>query len=221
MFTIRKPVEHGNVISSTILFTATLINGFLSHKLIIAIIAWIPIILGLFLYDVPIKIIGRDRRDYLLILFIAIIAFYSLIVDWLLIIPYAIFAITYSTRIYLSARRLNFITVIMGLVGYGVIFSILAYPKNISVEMLTIITSSFLIGSEFSVRYFLKKNPIYLLYNIYPPLLIFLNSKALGLILTLIRIPLTLWAKKIKFIGIGESILLSIFIFLIELYLIF
>ncbi len=208
------------MVTLAVLFTASFYNSLIYHSYALVLLAWIPVIIGLFIFDLPFRNISKSRSDFAVLLVIIIIALIAVTLTPVLLIPYFLFGVSYMTRIPLIKRKKSYITPILGLLGYASLFSLLL-PTTLTMKMEAF--SAFFIymlGSEFTVRYFLKKDTIFILYDIVPLFLILLNMRFIGAAVSLLRIPSAIFSKKIKYIGIMESILLAVFTVLFELFII-
>ena len=215
---MKKPAEHGNVITSIILGIFSISIAIATRRGIYSILFWVPIWMGLFLYDVPFKKVWKSRIDLAWLTVIFLISIYSIYINILLIIPYIIFLLDYALRLYLASRRLNYIGTVLGMLAFVLLF---VETVNISgLKEIYLLTSLFIymVGSEFTVNAFLSKRKFLLLYDVIPVLLSVLNPVFLVFALSLIRIPVAIRARGLKIIGITETSLLLAVTVLISLF---
>lgn len=218
---MRKPAEHGNVISSTILGATAVINAILLHRDLYSIIFWAPIWMGLFIFDIPLSKLLKNYENMIIIILIAISSIISIAQNTWIILPYALFFITYSTRLYLTRKKMNFISVAIGILGYTVLFSMSWLVIGYEFLIISGTLFLFMLGSEFLVRAVLQKRPYLLLYNLITILFILVNPSFIFYMTSLIRILTGKKVKKIKTIGLIESFLLLITIMLMEVILVY
>ncbi len=166
--------------------------------------------MGLFLYDVPFMRIWKSKEDILWIGLIVIISAVSLYISPFLIIPYAIFFVAYALRIFLASKRLNFVGTALGILAYVILF---VETINLGgTKSLILIASLFLfmLGSEFTVKAKLSRTRILLAYDFLPVFLIVLSPIFLIFTLSILRIPVALKTRGLKFVGMAETSLLLI-----------
>ncbi|MEM0135183.1 MAG: hypothetical protein QXU18_08180 [Thermoplasmatales archaeon] len=215
---MKRPVEHGNVFTSIILGTSSIVLAVATKKDFYSILFWIPIWMGLFLYDVPFKRVWKSREDAFWIILIFIFSAVSIYVNPLLIIPYVIFFSDYVLRLYFASRRLNYIGTILGMLAFVLLF---VETINLSgfkeIYMLTALFV-FMIGSEFTARAVLTRNRILLLYDFFPVLLTILNPVFLIFAISVIRIPVAIKAKGLRIVGVTETTLLLVATVIISVF---
>lgn len=207
---MRRPAEHGNVATSVILGISSVAVLFLMKKEAIGILFWLPVWMGLFLYDVPIRTALRSRKDEVWLTIIAISAGISVYIDHILFIPYVIFMLTYSFRITLSSMRINYVGTVSGILAYVLLFDATIGLGGIQGIMLVISLFAFMIGSEFTVRAKATRRPLLLFYDLVPVIMVLVNPVFMVYSLSLIRIPVALRTKGFKFVGAAETFLLLI-----------
>jgi hypothetical protein len=215
---VKKPVEHGNVLTSVILGLFSIIIAIITRRDFYVALFWVPIWMGLFLYDVPFKRVWKSRIDVIWMILIFLISVYSIYVNLLLIIPYLIFLSDYALRLYLAFRRLNYVGTILGMLAFVFLF---VETVNISgFKEIYLLTSLFIymVGAEFTVNAFISKRKSLLLYNVIPVFLSVLNPVFLIFALSLIRIPVAIKARGLKIIGITETSLLLAVTVVISLF---
>lgn len=217
---MHRPKEHGNVISSVVLGAFSIFNGIILQKNFLSIIFWIPIWLGLFLYDDPINNI-LHKENLILFFMIVFTAIISILYNIFLLIPYLVFFFVYFSRIFFSKKRAGYTSVILGLFGYSTLFSFSWLAPGRESIVITITLFLFMLGSEFLVRSVIKKKRYLSFYNFITLLFIFLNPVFLIYTTSIPRVIFAYTINKVKIIGILESILLIITIILLEGFVIF
>lgn len=217
---MRKPAEHGNVISSIVLGVTSVLNGIILGRNYYSVIFWAPIWAGLFLYDVPISRLLRERENIIVVFIIGISAIISVILNLWLLIPYALFFIVYSLRIYLVKRRANFVGVALGLLGYALLFSSSWLKPGKELLIITITLFVFLLGSEFLVRSVVRKKRYLSFYNFITLTFVLFNPIFLLYSISLVRIISAYTINRIKTIGIIESTLLVLSMIMLEAFIV-
>jgi hypothetical protein len=207
---VKKPVEHGNVITSIILGIFSISIAIATRRDIYSILFWVPIWMGLFLYDVPFKKVWKSRNDLVWLVIIFLISIYSIYINILLIIPYIIFLLDYALRLYLASRRLNYIGTVLGMLAFIILFTETAQISGLKEIYLLVSMFVFMVGSEFTVNAVLSRKRILLLYDIVPVALAVLNPLFLVFSVSLLRIPIAFRARGLRTIGITETSLLLI-----------
>lgn len=215
---MKKPVEHGNVISSIILGIFSVSIAIVSRRDFYSILFWVPIWMGLFLYDVPFRRLWKNRMDAIWMVIIFLISVFSIYVNVLLIIPYIIFLIDYALRLYLASRRLNYLGTVLGMFAFVFLFIQTVHITGFKEIYLLISIFVFIVGSEFTVNAVISKRRILLLYDIVPVLLMLLNPLFLVFSVSLVRIPVALKANGLRAIGITETSMLFIVIATVSLF---
>ncbi len=218
---MRRPAEHGNVVSSIVLGVTAVINGTLLGKNIFSLIYWIPIWTGLFIFDVPVSRLLKDRENLVPIIIIGFSAIIALLKNVWILLPYALFFTAYITRIFLVRKRMNFLSVALGILGYVLLFSLSWLTVGREFVIISITLFLFMLGSEFLVRSVIQKRPYLSLYNLVTVLFVLINPLFLLYTTSLIRIFAGLKIKKIKTIGIIESLLLLITVMLLEMFIVY
>ena len=215
---MKKPVEHGNIFTSAILGGSSVVLAIVLKRDFYSILFWIPIWMGLFLYDVPFKKLWKSGENVLWMILIIISAVVSIYINLLLIIPYMIFFVDYAVRVHLAARRLGYAGTILGILAYVILFVTTSGP--IGLHAITLIGSLFffMIGSEFTVRAKLSKRWFLLIYDLFPVFLSILSPVFLVFALSVVRIPVALRAKGLKPVGITETAILLIVVIVLSLF---
>jgi hypothetical protein len=215
---VRKPVEHGNTTTSVILGISSITLAIITRRDVLSAIFWIPIWMGLFLYDIPIRKVFKSVIDIFLFLLILLISVAAIYLNHFLIAPYLIFLATYAGRNYLSLRRVNFVGTALGILAYILLFVVTIGMNGYSSVLLIIALFFYMIGSEFTVRSKLTKNGWLLVYDVLPPLLFVLSPVFLVFLLSIIRIPVALKSKGLKLVGITETVLLLAVTLIVSLF---
>ncbi|MEM4772244.1 MAG: hypothetical protein QW460_04515, partial [Thermoplasmatales archaeon] len=167
---MKKPAEHGNVVTSIVLGVSSITYAIVSKRYYESIIFWLPIFLGLFEYDVPFRTAIRKREDAIMIAVIFLLSVISLYYEYYLIIPYALFFAVYALRLRIVKNKLNQYANGVGLIAFSLMFSFTAVKLVTSSLILGLTLSVYFIGSEFAVRGKMRKKNILVLYNLIPPL---------------------------------------------------
>ena len=215
---MRRPVEHGNIFSSIILGSSSVVLAILTRGYFISILYWVPIWMGLFLYDVPFKRLWKSQIDtaWMIILVAASIA--SIYIDHLLIVPYAIFFLTYALRIFLASRKLSYLGTVSGILAFVILFvetiGLIANREIMLIGSLFV----YMIGSEFTVRAKLSSARYLLLYDLVPVVLFILNPVFIVFSVSVVRIPMALKTKGLRPVGMTETVLLLMVTILISLF---
>ena len=215
---MRRPVEHGNIFSSIILGGSSIVLAILTKGYFISILYWVPIWMGLFLYDVPFKRLWKSQIDtaWMIILVAASIA--SIYIDYLLIVPYAIFFLTYALRIFLASKKLSYLGTVSGILAFVILFvETIALIANREILLMGSLFV-YMIGSEFTVRAKLSSARYLLLYDLVPVVLVILNPVFLVFSLSVARIPVALKTKGLRPVGMTETVLLLSVTILISLF---
>ena len=215
---MKKPVEHGNIFTSAILGGSSVVLAIVLKRDFYSILFWIPIWMGLLLYDVPFKKLWKSEENVLWMILIVISAVVSIYINLLLIIPYMIFFVDYAVRVHLAARRLSYIGTILGILAYVILF--VTTSGLIGLHAITLIGSLFfyMIGSEFTVKAKLSKRSFLLIYDLFPLFLSILSPVFLVFSLSVVRIPVALRAKGLKPVGITETVILLIVVIVLSLF---
>lgn len=215
---MKKPVEHGNIFTSAILGSSSVVLAIVLKRDFYSILFWIPIWMGLFLYDVPFKKLWKSGENVLWMILIIISAIVSIYINLLLIIPYVIFFVDYAVRAHLAARRLGYAGTIIGILAYVILF--VTTSGLIGLHAIILIGSlfSFMIGSEFTVRAKLSKRWFLLIYDLFPVFLSILSPVFLVFALSVVRIPVAFRAKGLKPVGITETAILLIVVIVLSLF---
>ena len=215
---MKKPVEHGNIFTSAILGGSSVVLAIVLKRDFYSILFWIPIWMGLFLYDVPFKKLWKSGENVLWMILIIISAIVSIYINLLLIIPYIIFFVDYAVRVHLAARRLGYAGTIIGILAYVILF--VTTSGLIGLHAIILIGSLFffMIGSEFTVRAKLSKRWFLLIYDLFPVFLSILSPVFLVFALSVVRIPVALRAKGLKPVGITETAILLIVVIVLSLF---
>ena len=215
---MRRPVEHGNIFSSIILGGSSIVLAILTRGYFISILYWVPIWMGLFLYDVPFKRLWKSQIDtaWMIILVAASIA--SIYIDYRLIVPYTIFFLTYALRIFLASRKLSYLGTVSGILAFVILFvetiGLIANREILLIGSLFV----YMIGSEFTVRAKLSGARNLLLYDLVPLVLVILNPVFLVFSVSVARIPIALKTKGLRPVGMTETVLLLSVTILISLF---
>ncbi len=215
---MRRPVEHGNIFSSIMLGGSSIVLAILTRGYFISILYWVPIWMGLFLYDVPFKRLWKSQIDtaWMIILVSASIA--SIYIDYLLIVPYAIFFLTYVLRIFLASRKLSYLGTVSGILGFVILFvETIGLTGNMEILLMGSLFV-YMIGSEFTVRAKLSSARYLLLYDLVPVVLVILNPVFLVFSVSVVRIPIALKTKGLRPVGMTETVLLLSVTILISLF---
>ncbi|MCW6158701.1 MAG: hypothetical protein LVQ63_04380 [Thermoplasmatales archaeon] len=215
---MRRPVEHGNIFSSIILGGSSIVLAILTRGYFISILYWVPIWMGLFLYDVPFKRLWKSQIDtaWMIILVAASIA--SIYIDYLLIVPYAIFFLTYVLRIFLASRKLSYLGTVSGILGFVILFvETIGLTANREILLMGSLFV-YMIGSEFTVRAKLSSARYLLLYDLVPVVLVILNPVFLVFSVSVARIPIALKTEGLRPVGMTETVLLLSVTILISLF---
>ena len=215
---MKRPVEHGSVYTSVILGASSISLAIFLSKDYLSALYWVPIWMGLFLFDVPIKKIWKSRRELTWLITIAAISIFVVFTNHTLIIPYAFFLVVYGLRPFFASRRLNYIDTIIGMLAYTLLFTFTVNMIDFNGLLLIISLSIFMIGSEFAVRSKLSRKRVLLAYEIVPVLLILLNPFFAVYSLSLVRIPVTLGAKSLRTIGMTETMLLLVVTIVLSIF---
>ncbi|MGC8645418.1 MAG: hypothetical protein ACP5UO_04020 [Thermoplasmata archaeon] len=205
---MRRPVEHGNVVTSVLLGGSSILYALSTKGNPEVVIFWLPIFIGLFEYDVPLKLAIRKRSDVFLLSTISLIALISLLIDLYVILPYILFLAAYALRIPLARRKLNRYGNAVGLLAYSLLFTLtleIAIPLSL---LLAATLFLYLLGSEFAVLAMLKRDRRLLLYNLLPPFLGLLSIPFFIYSLSLVRITVSLFGTDIRKVGLAETFLL-------------
>lgn len=205
---MRKPAEHGNTFTSVIFGVSSVILAIMIRRDFYSVIFWIPIWIGLFLYDIPLKRVLRSIQDTLWLGLIILISLVAIYIDVFLLVPYLIFFSVYGLRNYLVSKRVNFAGTALGILAFTVLFVETIGLSGYSSLFLATSIFVYMIGSEFTVRARLKKNKWLLVYDVLPASLFILNPVFLVFSLSVIRIPVALKSKDLKLVGMTEAILL-------------
>ena len=215
---MRRPVEHGNIFSSIILGGSSIILAILSRGYFISILYWVPIWMGLFLYDVPFKRLWKSQIDTAWMIILVAVSIASIYIDFLLIVPYAIFLLTYALRIFLASRKLSYLGTVSGILAFVILFGetigLIANREIMLIGSLFV----YMIGSEFTVRAKLSSARYLLLYDLFPVVLVILNPVFLVFSVSVVRIPMALKTKGLRPVGITETVLLLMVTILISLF---
>ncbi|MEM3246695.1 MAG: hypothetical protein QW078_03725 [Thermoplasmatales archaeon] len=202
---MKKPAEHGNVVTSIVLGVSSITYAIVSKRYYESIIFWLPIFLGLFEYDVPFRTAIRKREDAIMIAVIFLLSVISLYYEYYLIIPYALFFAVYALRLRIVKNKLNQYANGVGLIAFSLMFSFTAVKLVTSSLILGLTLSVYFIGSEFAVRGKMRKKNILVLYNLVPPLMGLINPYFFIYSLSLARIPISLFSKSVRQVGMAET----------------
>ena len=215
---MRRPVEHGNIFTSIILGGSSIILAILSRGYFISILYWVPIWMGLFLYDVPFKRLWKSQIDTAWMIILVAVSIASIYIDFLLIVPYAIFLLTYALRIFLASRKLSYLGTVSGILAFVILFGetigLIANREIMLIGSLFV----YIIGSEFTVRAKLSSARYLLLYDLVPVVLVILNPVFLVFSVSVVRIPMALKTKGLRPVGMTETVLLLMVTILISLF---
>jgi len=218
---MRKPAEHGNVVSSIILGVTAVLNAILLHRDPYSIIFWVPIWTGLFIFDIPLPKLFKNYENMILIILIVISSIIAIVENIWIILPYSLFFTAYLTKLYFARKRMNFISVGIGILGYTLLFSMTWLEIGYKLIIITGTLFLFMLGSEFLVRAIIQKRPYLLLYNFITIIFVLINPSFVFYVTSLIRIIVGKKVKKIKTIGIIESFLLLITIIFLEITIVY
>lgn len=215
---MRRPVEHGNIFSSIILGGSSIVLAILTKGYFISILYWVPIWMGLFLYDVPFKRLWKSQIDTAWMIILVAVSIASIYIDHLLIVPYAIFFLTYALRIFLASRKLSYLGTVSGILAFVILFvetiGLIANREIMLIGSLFV----YMIGSEFTVRAKLSSARYLLLYDLVPVVLVILNPVFLVFSVSVVRIPMALKTKGLRPVGMTETVLLLMVTILISLF---
>ena len=215
---MRRPVEHGNIFSSIILGGSSIVLAILTRGYFISILYWVPIWMGLFLYDVPFKRLWKSQIDTAWMIILVAVSIASIYIDFLLIVPYAIFLLTYALRIFLASRKLSYLGTVSGILAFVILFvetiGLIANREIMLIGSLFV----YIIGSEFTVRAKLSSARYLLLYDLVPVVLVILNPVFLVFSVSVVRIPMALKTKGLRPVGMTETVLLLMVTILISLF---
>ncbi len=214
---MKRPVEHGNVFTSIILGVSSIIIAVVSKREFYSILFWIPIWMGLFLYDVPLKRLFKSKVDVAWLLLITALSIFAIHLDYLLLIPYVIFFATYALRLQMAARKLNYVGTSLGILAFVVLFAQTTDLGGSRGFLLLGALFVYMIGSEFSVRAKLSNNKTLLIYDLIPTILVVLNPVFLVFSLSVVRIPVAIKSKWLRTVGVTETLLLLVVITTISL----
>jgi hypothetical protein len=137
------------------------------------------------------------------------------------ILPYSLFFTAYLTKLYFARKRMNFISVGIGILGYTLLFSMTWLEIGYKLIIITGTLFLFMLGSEFLVRAIIQKRPYLLLYNFITIIFVLINPSFVFYVTSLIRIIVGKKVKKIKTIGIIESFLLLVTIIFLEITIVY
>ena len=215
---MRRPVEHGNIFSSIILGGSSIVLAILTKGYFISILYWVPIWMGLFLYDVPFKRLWKSQIDTAWMIILVAVSIASIYIDHLLIVPYAIFFLTYALRIFLASRKLSYLGTVSGILAFVILFvetiGLIANREIMLIGSLFV----YMIGSEFTVRAKLSSARYLLLYDLVPVVLVILNPVFIVFSVSVVRIPMALKTKGLRPVGMTETVLLLMVTILISLF---
>ena len=215
---MRRPVEHGNIFSSIILGGSSIVLAILTRGYFISILYWVPIWMGLFLYDVPFKRLWKSQIDTAWMIILVAVSIASIYIDFLLIVPYAIFLLTYALRIFLASRKLSYLGTVSGILAFVILFvetiGLIANREIMLIGSLFV----YMIGSEFTVRAKLSSARYLLLYDLVPVVLVILNPVFIVFSVSVVRIPMALKTKGLRPVGMTETVLLLMVTILISLF---
>ncbi|MEM0136388.1 MAG: hypothetical protein QXU18_14375 [Thermoplasmatales archaeon] len=214
---MRKPAEHGNVATSIVLGVFSIVYAIVSRRYYESVIFWLPIFLGLFEYDVPFRTAIRKKEDATMIAVIFLLSVISLYYEYYLIIPYTLFFAVYSLRLRIVKNKLNRYANAMGLIAFSLMFSLTAVRQVNASLILASTLSVYFIGSEFAVRGKVRRKNVLVLYNLIPPFMGLINPYFFIYSLSLARIPVSLFSKSVRQVGVAETssmIILVVFLIL-------
>jgi hypothetical protein len=209
---MKIPVEHGNIATSAVIGGLSIFYILLTRRDFYALLFWLPVFIGLFEYDVPPKTVLKDKVDVTFLSVSAVVAFISLIIDLYLVIPYALFLSTYLLRIPLARRNMRRLGNATGMLAYSAQFSVTLGVDLYLSFLIALTLFIYLLGAEFSIMARLRHDWRMLLYNLIPGLFGFLNVSFYIYSLSLIRIPVSKFTKKINKVGIAETSMLAVVI---------
>ena len=174
--------------------------------------------MGLFLYDVPFKRLWKSQIDTAWMIILVAVSIASIYIDFLLIVPYAIFLLTYALRIFLASRKLSYLGTVSGILAFVILFvetiGLIANREIMLIGSLFV----YMIGSEFTVRAKLSSARYLLLYDLFPVVLVILNPVFLVFSVSVVRIPMALKTKGLRPVGMTETVLLLMVTILISLF---
>ncbi|MGC9122935.1 MAG: hypothetical protein ACP5IB_02530 [Thermoplasmata archaeon] len=192
--------EYGGWITTSMSFVLITFYS-ISKENIIPLMFWIPVFIGLLLFDTKLK--NLDKTSSISILSGIIFSLISILLFYFIIIPYLIFLLSY---IFKYKKFYNYIVTFFGLLGLSSMIYFTLYFLKINFLDNSIFLLLYLYGAEFGVRSYLNKKFHYSLYNIIPIVIsIFFNPIFL---LSSVRF-IYFKIKRIKYIGIIESIMYS------------
>jgi hypothetical protein len=174
--------------------------------------------MGLFLYDVPFRTALRKGLDILWMILIGAFSLIDIFLDASLIIPFAIFLFVYIARLFLVQRKIPQLGNGLGMLGYSFLFVLAFGRMNAGGLLLVASLFVFMLGSEFTVMSVIKRRRVLLIYNIVPPFLFFLNPLFGILAISLGRIPVALVARKVRIVGIVETLFLLVVVVVLEYF---
>ncbi|MGC8497286.1 MAG: hypothetical protein ACP5NL_04735 [Thermoplasmata archaeon] len=205
--------EYGGWISTILIFGLTIGIVIIKRGNIIdSIIFWIPIFLGISIFDANIRNITNDKYVIAILFIATIIGVLSILIDFLFLITYLLFLIIFFSRPYFKKIRKTYINTALGMIALVLSFFITLHFAGINAAFFSIALLGYMIGAEFTVSSFLHKSKQLLAYNIVPVFFILLNPFYLIFSISLLRIALTIKSDKLKYVGIGESIFLLVIV---------
>lgn len=205
--------EYGGWISTILIFSLTIGIVIIKRGNIIdSIIFWAPILLGISIFDVSIRDTIKDKYATAILFIAIIIGIFAILIDFLFLIIYLLFLIIFFTRSYFKKIRKMYINTVFGMIALVLSFFITLRFAGINAVSFSIALLVYIIGAEFTVRSFLYKSKQLLAYNIVPIFFILFNPFYLIFSISLLRIALAKGSDKLKYVGIGESILLLVIV---------
>ncbi len=165
--------EFGGWITTFLTFLLSLGYYLIYDNLIfMLIIFWIPVFLGLMLFDLKLK--NLNKFEILLLILALIFGSISIIENIYLIIPYLFYIISYLLR---QKKVDNAFITLFGLIGQSSMFYFSLNFIHFHLFYLSFLLFIYLYGAEFGIKSFIKKNLLYSFYNFIP----FLAGLLLGL----------------------------------------
>jgi hypothetical protein len=174
--------------------------------------------MGLFLYDIPFKIASRRGLDVFWMILIGAFSLIDIFLNASLTVPFAIFLFVYIARMFMVQRRISQLGNGLGMLGYSFLFVLTFGSMNAGDLLLVASLFVFMLGSEFTVISVIRRRRALLIYNIIPPLLFFLNPIFGILAISLGRIPVALVARRVRTVGMVETLFLLVVVVVLEYF---
>ncbi|MEM0502095.1 MAG: hypothetical protein QXE07_00995 [Thermoplasmata archaeon] len=197
--------EFGGWITSILTFILSIHYSIAGGFIFQTIIFWIPVFLGLMMFDTHLN--EFKIQEIILTLIALFAALYSIYIYIYLFIPYTLFLFSYYLK---TIKFKNYMVTLTGIFGESLMLLFSSSFSGKIVILIPFLIFIYLYGAEFGVRSFLKKNVYYSFYNFLPAAI----SIPLGFPIFSISILRLIYfkIKKIKIIGIFETILYTIIV---------